>query len=143
MRYSTKLSDGIHILAYIYLFPDKPLSSTAISESLQTNPVVVRRLMAKLKKAKILNTTVGIPKPILSRTPEEISLYEIYQAVEEGQRFFHVNSHTNTDCPAGSVIQEALTKQYDVFQTVMLEELSQHTLSEVIKDMKAIGDFSE
>ena len=50
MKYSTKLSDTIHILIFIALGDDEQLSSTKIAESIKTNPAYVRQLMATLKK---------------------------------------------------------------------------------------------
>ena len=38
MKYSTKLSDTIHILIFIALGDDEQLSSTKIAESIKTNP---------------------------------------------------------------------------------------------------------
>ena len=54
MKYSTKLSDTIHILIFIALGDDEQLSSTKIAESIKTNPAYVRQLMATLKKPRLL-----------------------------------------------------------------------------------------
>ena len=47
MKYSTKLSDTIHILIFIALGDDEQLSSTKIAESIKTNPAYVRLVKAK------------------------------------------------------------------------------------------------
>ena len=54
MKYSTKLSDTIHILIFIALGDEEQLSSTKIAESIKTNPAYVRQLMATLKNAGIV-----------------------------------------------------------------------------------------
>ena len=59
MKYSTKLSDTIHILIFIALGDDEQLSSTKIAESIKTNPAYVRQLMATLKNAGIVVNTQG------------------------------------------------------------------------------------
>ena len=41
MKYSTKLSDTIHILIFIALGDGEQLSSTKIAESIKTNPAFV------------------------------------------------------------------------------------------------------
>ena len=46
MKYSTKVSDAVHILAFIVLNPRGSLSSDSIAESLHTNPGCVRQLMS-------------------------------------------------------------------------------------------------
>ena len=51
MKMSTRFSDAIHILAFIVIYKEKvQLSSDTIASSIGTSPVVVRRLMAQLKK---------------------------------------------------------------------------------------------
>lgn len=49
MKYSTRLSDAVHILTLIALNESPTLSSGAIAESIHTNPSYVRQFMAKLK----------------------------------------------------------------------------------------------
>lgn len=139
IAYSTKLSDAIHILSYIYIFKDEDLSSQTISKSIKTNPSVVRRLMSKLKASKLIQTETGKAKPTLTRDPSEITFYHIYRSVEENPIIFHTNPDTNMDCPEGAVIQEVLETHYQSLQQRMEAELSQHTLSEVIVEVKALG----
>ena len=40
MKYPTKLSDAVHILAFIALRPEEALTSEKIAESVQTNPAM-------------------------------------------------------------------------------------------------------
>lgn len=65
MKYSTKLSDTIHILIFIALGDDEQLSSTKIAESIKTNPAYVRQLMATLKNAGIVVNTQVMRMPLL------------------------------------------------------------------------------
>lgn len=65
MKYSTKLSDTIHILIFIALGDDEQLSSTKIAESIKTNPAYVRQLMATLKNAGMLSTHKVMRMPLL------------------------------------------------------------------------------
>ena len=51
MKFSHKLSDAVHLLVYIEIFPDDDLSSRAIARSIVTNPSMVRSLMMDLRKA--------------------------------------------------------------------------------------------
>lgn len=143
MGYSTKLSDAIHILSYIELFKGGNTSSQAISQSIKTNPVVVRRLMAKLKKANLIHSSKGKANPTLSRSPSKITFYDIYHAVEDVPIVFHTNPGTNTECPAGAVIQEVLDTHYQTLQKNLEKDLAQHYLSEVIGQIKYLGDFSK
>ena len=52
MKYSTKLSDAVHVMVLIAINQEKSLSSASIAESVHTNPGFVRQLMLKLKDRK-------------------------------------------------------------------------------------------
>ena len=45
MKYSTKLSDTVHVMVLIAINQEKSLSSASIAESVHTNPGFVRQLM--------------------------------------------------------------------------------------------------
>ncbi|MGZ1170449.1 transcriptional regulator [Lactobacillus delbrueckii subsp. bulgaricus] len=45
------MSDAVHLLAYIEIFPDDDLSSRTIARSIVTNPSMVRSLMMDLRKS--------------------------------------------------------------------------------------------
>ncbi len=51
MKFSHKLSDAVHILAYVKIYADGDLSSAAIAASLEDNQSIIRRIMPKLVKA--------------------------------------------------------------------------------------------
>ena len=81
MRYSTKVSHAVHILAYIALHPGRVLTSDVIADSIQTNPGCVRQIMSALRKADLLSSVKGRPLPSLTREPSAITLLDIYRAV--------------------------------------------------------------
>ncbi len=77
MKYSSKLSDAVHLLAFIdiqrqeadMLPTDIPLALTskAIAFSLHTNPSFVRQIMMKLKNAGLLISEQGTANPYLGK----------------------------------------------------------------------------
>ena len=83
MKISTRFSDSIHILAFINICQGIiPLTSNNIASSIETSPVVVRRLMSALNKAGLINTVHGAADPALAKSPENISLYDVFLAIE-------------------------------------------------------------
>ena len=62
MKYSTRLSDAVHILAFIALSPDCDLTSNKLAESIQTNPAYVRQLMSALRTGGLLVSVKGHPR---------------------------------------------------------------------------------
>ena len=71
MKYPTRFSDAVHILAFIALYPDCDLTSNKLAESIQTNPAYVRQLMSALRKGGLLVSVKGHPRPTLAREPEK------------------------------------------------------------------------
>ncbi len=112
MKYPTKLSDAVHILAFLALHPGANLTSERISESVQTNPAYIRQLMSALRKGGLLTSVKGHPRPALAREPAQITLLDAYRAVEGDKPILHQDTHTNPACGVGVNIQLVLADCY-------------------------------
>lgn len=132
MKYSTKLSDAVHIMALIAINPDSDLSSSAIAASVKTNPAFVRQIMMKLKKAGLMSSVTGHAKPALSRPAEQITLLDIYKAVEGEKPLLHLDTHTNPDCGVGINIQLALQDYYQEVQSAAENRMKEINLQDII-----------
>ena len=133
MKYSTKLSDAVHIVVFIAINPEINLSSNTIATSVQTNPSFVRQIMMKLKKAGLMSSINGHAKPSLAKHPKEITLLDIYKAVEGNKPLLHLDTHTNPDCRVGVNIQLALQDYYDEIQKGTEKHMSSITLQNIIE----------
>ena len=132
MKYSTKVSDAVHILAFIRLNPVDSLSSNRIAESIRTNPGCVRQLMSALRKAGLLSSVRGHPRPALAKLPAEIILLDVYKAVEEDKPLLHLDTHTNPECGVGIYIQLSLQDYFDRIQETAEEEMKHITLQDIL-----------
>ncbi len=132
--YSTKLSVSIHILSVIAMTEIQPVTSEYIASSINTNPALVRRLMSRLKRAELIETSTKLGVTGLARKEEEITLLDIFLAVEEHPRLFGIHSNTNHKCPVGAKIEGALQQVYDSIQNETEEKLSAITLADIIKE---------
>ena len=132
MKYPTRLSDAVHILAFIALHPDCELTSDKLAESVQTNPAYVRQLMSALRKGGLLTSVKGHPRPALAREPEKITLLDAYRAVEGDKPLLHQDTHTNPACGEGVNIQLALGDCYVMVQRRAEEAMRSITLQEVL-----------
>ena len=132
MKYSTKLSDTIHILIFIALGDDEQLSSTKIAESIKTNPAYVRQLMATLKNAGIVVNTQGHANAALAKSADKINMYDIYRAVEGDKPLLHLDTDTNPDCGIGINIQFAIGDFYHEIQNMVDEKMKSITLQDII-----------
>ena len=132
MKYPTRLSDAVHILAFIALYPDCDLTSNKLAESIQTNPAYVRQLMSALRKGGLLVSVKGHPRPTLAREPEKITLLDAYRAVEGNKPLLHQDIHTNPACGVGVNIQLVLRDCYDLVQARAEEAMRSITLQEIL-----------
>ena len=121
MKYTTKLSDAVHILAFIALHPDCELTSDKLAESVQTNPAYVRQLMSALRKGGLLTSVKGHPRPALAKEPCQITLLDAYRAVEG-----------DPACGVGVNIQLVLRDCYDLIQARAEESMRSITLQEIL-----------
>ena len=110
--FDTRLSDAVHILAFIALYPNCDLTSNKLAESIQTNPAYVRQLMSALRNGGLLVSVKGHPRPALAREPEKITLLDAYRAVEGNKPLLHQDIHTNPACGVGVNIQLVLRDFY-------------------------------
>lgn len=133
MKYPTRLSDAVHILAFIALYPDCDLTSNKLAESVQTNPAYVRQLMSALRKGGLLVSVKGHPRPALAREPEKITLLDAYRAVEGNKPLLHQDIHTNPACGVGVNIQLVLQDCYDLVQARAEEAMRSITLQEILE----------
>ena len=132
MKYSTRLSDAVHILVFIHQSSSSTVSSSEIAVSIQTNPSYVRQIMAQLKAAGLLSSSRGQATPELGKVPEKTSLLEIYKAVEKEKPLLHLDTHTNPECGVGVNIQLALADYYRQIQNDVENSMRNITLQDII-----------
>ena len=74
---------AVHIMTALAFSPGEVIGSQTLAASVNTNPVVVRRLLLALRDARLIETFAGKHGGArLRKKPDQISLVEIYDAVE-------------------------------------------------------------
>lgn len=136
MAYSTKFTVVTHMLVMLDMFSEAQVTSKDMAASIQTNPALVRKLLSLLKKGDLVDSTPGPSKTTLTRRPEEITLYDIYMAVEDVQALFTIHDETNQGCPVGKNIQSVMLGYTEKIEGVVRDEMQSITLADVIKDIK-------
>ncbi|HEU0301350.1 MAG TPA: Rrf2 family transcriptional regulator, partial [Longimicrobium sp.] len=90
---SSRMAVAVHVLAYLAWRRDEPITSERMASSVNTNPVVVRRIMGSLRNAGLVSVQPGVGGGAqLAREPEDITLLEVYRAVEEKEELFAMHS---------------------------------------------------
>lgn len=141
MKYSTKVSDAVHIMVFIAASGEEDLCSDRLAESIRTNPAFVRQIMSMLRRAGLIDSVRGHARPSLARPASEISLLDVYKAVEGDKPLLHLNTHTNPECGVGVNIQLALQDYYDMVQADAEGCMSRITLEDIIRSYRErVGD---
>lgn len=137
MRINTRFPVAIHILVYIGIHGSES-TSESIAHSVNTNPVVVRRLNGKLKKAGLICIRNGVGGTELARSPEQITLRDVFEAVvEETDRLiFDTPQRPNPDCPIGGNILEAITQPLSDAQEGLERALARYTIRDVMDEIE-------
>lgn len=133
--YSTKYSVSVHILSMIALKKEKTITSEYIACSVNTNPALVRRLMSTLKRAGLIKSQTKIGVIGLTKSPDEISLLEIFRAVEKEQRLFAIHTDTNDACPVGAKIGNVLEYINTQVQSEFEQKLDSILLSDILEGL--------
>ena len=84
MKRNSRLSLALHTLSHMAGEPDRMRTSADIAEHAGTNPVVVRRVLGKLRKAGLLTSEKGHAGGWkLARSAGSITLADVYLALDE------------------------------------------------------------
>ena len=124
------------MLAGLGYLPEGETTSTQLASSVNTSPSFVRRILSKLSKAGLVSTTMGkTGSTSLGKDPRDITLLEIYRAVEAPKAFAIHDYPAKAACPVSCGIKSAMEKVLGQTQRSMEESLGQITLAEVIADV--------
>ena len=84
MKRNSRLSLALHTLGHMASDPERMQTSADIAEHAGTNPVVVRRVLGKLREAGLLMSEKGHAGGWrLAREPGQITLADVYLALDE------------------------------------------------------------
>src|SRR5437763_15538593 len=99
MRTSCRFAMAVHVLAVLAYKEGDRAASALLAASINTNPVIVRRLLLALQRAKLVETRKGAGcGSRLSRSPARINLAEVFRAVEHAKLFSIPARKPNAAC---------------------------------------------
>ncbi len=136
MTASSRFPAATHILTALHWNEGQLLSSEQLAATVNTNPVVIRRVLGMLRKAGLVTTLSGAHGGSkLARSPQQITLLAVYQAVEDTSLFrLHCPSPA---CPLGGVIETILAPIYGEAEQAMEQVLAGVTLAQVSHEARA------
>ena len=138
MSANSQLTIAVHVLAWMAAVerhsPDL-VTSEQIAASVNTNPVVIRRTLGKLRQAKLVSVQRGAGAGWrLARPPASITLLEVYEAVETSPIFGLHHNRPSQICPIGRGLPPVLKQVYGDVERTVRHELAQRTIADVLAD---------
>ncbi|MCM2532325.1 Rrf2 family transcriptional regulator [Neobacillus pocheonensis] len=137
MSISSRFSVGVHILSLIEFNKDGVSSSEFLAESVNTNPALIRKIIGMLKKAGLVEVNPGIAGTKLARKLSDISLLDVYKAVNvvQDNELFNVHENPNPKCVVGRNIQYTIIPILSTAQIALEKVLGNITIEDIVKDI--------
>ncbi len=133
----TKFSVAVHVLILVSESPN-PISSDKMAESVGTNASYIRKILALLKKADIVDGHRGVSGYSLNVPPKQLTLLRIYRAVTDEQKIHLLDIHQNPNdrCIVGSHIKPVLNGMFADIEEGFSRSLAEKTLADCIADIR-------
>jgi Rrf2 family protein len=138
MAINVQFSIAVHILAGLACGCDKEgVTSGHLADSVNTSPSFVRRTLAKLSKAGLVETATGKAGSCwLAKDAKDISLLDIYQVVD-APKAFSIHSYAEQKvCTVSCHIKAALEKALAKTQKAMEASLAEISLAQIVSNVK-------
>lgn len=136
---NSRFAVSLHILAYLVYRAGAAVPSAEIAASVDTNPVVIRRLLSALAKAGLVTAQKGAAGGFaITSPPDSITLLDVYRAVEPEPDNGLRNFSPNHECPVGAKIEHILQRIFGQAQAGMEAELGHVTLAEMHAQLLAL-----
>ncbi|MBV8141711.1 MAG: Rrf2 family transcriptional regulator [Verrucomicrobia bacterium] len=137
MMSSCRFAFAVHVLAVLASEKTDCCSSSRLARTVNTNPVVIRRLLIELQQAGLISTLRG-PRggAVLKRKPEKVTLREIHQAVEPGDTFGAHPNEPSPECPVGKKIARVMGRIQARANRALARELETMTLADVLRELR-------
>lgn len=136
MQFSSRLPVAVHILLAITFFEGREkTTSVFLAGSVNVNPVVIRNVLGQLKSAGLITVKAGEGGSSLAKRPEDITLLDVFRAVEKEEELFHFHENPNLECPVGKNVHTVLDNRLLAIQDAMKEQMESVTLRDLMDDM--------
>ena len=141
MQISIKCSVAVHCLIFIHEAKGiAKVTSNLLAQSTGSNPVVIRNILSALKKAGLITVPRGTGGAELCADPSQITLYQIYSALEPDGVTSIIGIHPCEDrpCPIAQNIRKVLETPYHKIEDAVKNAMEEITLQSMIDDFHGI-----
>ncbi|MEJ6392657.1 Rrf2 family transcriptional regulator [Gymnodinialimonas sp. 2305UL16-5] len=139
MKRNSRLSLALHTLGHMAGDPERVRTSADIAAHAGTNPVVVRRVLGRLREAGLLTSEKGHAGGWrLARGPDQITLADVYLALDESLVATTAEEETPA-CSVEHVLQRKVASVLEEIEHSLIERLALTTIAEV----RQTGDLAQ
>ena len=134
MQISSRFTIALHIFTCVDVFKDEyKVTSDFLAGSINTNPVVIRKILTQLRNAGLITVARGTGGVTPTRPLSDITFYDVYQAIEpvENGDLFHFHEARNPECPVGRNIHGLLDGELKAIQSAMEDEMKKYTIEDL------------
>lgn len=142
MHTNTQFAVAVHSLTLMELFPnwgsESCLTSGAIAGSVQTNPVVIRRVMGLLRDHGLVQSQPGPGGGWkAARAASEINLRDVFRTVQEESLFAMPRHDPSAECPVGFWLPSILVSCFSEAEAALLDRLAAVSIADVAASVRS------
>ena len=134
MQISSRFTVALHIFTCVEVFKDEyKVTSDFLAGSINTNPVIVRKILTQLKNAGLIEVARGTGGITVTKPLDKITFYDVYEAIEpvENGDLFRFHENPNPECPVGRNIHRLLDQKLQAIQGAMEDEMKRYTIEDL------------
>ncbi len=136
MRRDTRLSGVLHVVLHLAQH-ERPLTSEQLAKAIDTNPVVVRRVMAGLREQGYVRSEKGHGGGwTLACDLSKVTLRDIYAALGSPSLLAIGNRTETPGCLVEEAVNAALNQSFQDAESVLLARLGKVTLATLSADIR-------
>ncbi len=134
---SVQFAVAAHIMAALGYKQGEEISSATLAESVNADPTFVRKSLSKLSKAGLVVTKRGKSgASLLSRSPRQITLLDIYRASAAPPTFAIHSYPVEKRCPVSCHLKECMSALLSQAQNSFERSLAKITLAALVGQIR-------
>jgi Rrf2 family protein len=137
MSTNSRFAVAVHVLSLMAWSGEEPLKSEQVAESVNTNAVVIRRMLLELADAGLVVSQTGsLGGSRLANDSAETTLLDVYRALEHGGVFSLHRQPPSRDCPVGVNIETVLGEVLSEVDSAVEQVLGRITINDVVQRLR-------
>jgi len=134
MAVNSRMASAVHIMSFVAYAGDEGTTSEAVAKSLETNPVVVRKILKLLEREGLVALRPGRHGGVsLQRPASRITLGEIYKAIESETGVFAMRGQVHKGCVVAGAMKRRLGPIFNAANDAVERALSKTSLAELVR----------